>query len=70
MKELYANVSDSIKTLTHYWVELALQQKNPMDGAKMISNLVDACSTEEEKEFVDFYFNLKLEQLLNESNND
>lgn len=70
MKELYANVSDSIKTLTHYWVELALRQNNPMDGARMISNLVDSCSTEEEKEFVDFYFNLKLEQLLNESNND
>ena len=36
----------------------------------MVSDFANSCINEEDKEFVDFYFKLRLEQLKNESNND
>ena len=70
MVELFPNVPEHIRELAKNWVDLALKQPNPFEGVKMVSNFAHSCKTEEEKEFVDFYFRLRLEQLKNESNND
>ena len=70
MIELFPNVPQHIRDLAKEWVDLALRQSNPFEGVKMVSNFANSCSTEEEKEFVDFYFRLRMEQIKNESNND
>ena len=70
MVEIFYDIPPHIKELAKNWVDLALQQTNPFDAVKMISNFADSCSTEEERDFVDFYFKLRLERLLNEHNND
>lgn len=70
MIELFPNVPGYIRDLAKNWVDLALQQPNPFEGVKMVSNFANSCQTEEEKKFVDFYFRLRLEQLRNESSND
>ena len=70
MIELFTNVPDYVKELAKYWVDLALQQKNLFEGVKMVSEFANSCLTEEDREFVDFYFKLRLEQLKNENNND
>lgn len=70
MVELFANVPEYIRELAKYWVDLALKQRNPMDSIKMVLEFANSCPTEEEKDFVDFYFRLRLEQIKNENNND
>jgi hypothetical protein len=70
MTELFANIPDHIKQQAKAWVDLALHQINLFDGAKMIKEYHDSCFTEEEKEFVDFYFRMRMEQLKNESNSN
>ena len=55
MIELFPNVPGYIRDLAKNWVDLALQQPNPFEGVKMVSNFANSCQTEEEKEFVDFY---------------
>ena len=70
MIELFPNVPGYVREQAKFWVDFALKQKNPFEGAKMVSNFANSCQTEEDKEFVNFYFNLRLEQIRNESNND
>lgn len=70
MQEIFKQIPDRIKEQAKYWVDLALKQKNPYDAAAMVAEYANSCFNEEEKDFVDFYFNLRLEELLNENNND
>jgi hypothetical protein len=35
-----------------------------------MESYIASCENEEEKEFIRFYFNMRMEQLLNEGNND
>ena len=70
MIELFPNVPTQIKILNEKWVDLALEQENGLTGAKMIHDFVNSLNNEEEKDFVDFYFQLRMEQLKNEDNND
>lgn len=70
MIELFSEIPQQIKDAAKFWVDMALQQKNPIDGVKMISEFIKTCSNEEEREFIDFYFNMRMEQLRNESNSN
>lgn len=70
MVEIFYDIPPHIKELAKNWVDLALRQTNPFDAVKMISNFADSCSTEEERDFVDFYFKLRLEQLKNEDDSN
>ena len=70
MIELFSNIPQRIREQSEFWVNLALKQSNLADGIKMIYDYTNSCLNEEEKDFIDFYFNLKMEQLKNESNND
>lgn len=70
MIELFPNVSIHIRDLAKYWIDLALRQTNPMESAKIMLEFINSCNTQEEKDFIDFYFNLRMEQLKNEGNND
>lgn len=66
MTEIFNDIPDFIKQQLKYWVDLALQQKYPADTIRMIKEFRDSCYNEEEKEFVDFYFNMRLEALKEE----
>lgn len=70
MKEIYSDIPDYIKTCAKFWVDLALKQKNFLDGLKMIEEYRKSCISDYEKEFVDFYFNYRIEALKNESDSD
>ena len=59
MIELFTNVSKEVKERTKFWVDIALLNPNPMEQAKEILKYRDSLEREEEKEFVDFYVNLR-----------
>jgi hypothetical protein len=75
MIELFANVSDRIKNETKFWVETAILAFDSRLAAETILKFKNTLNTEEEKDFVDFYFNLRMLQLRegkkpNESNSN
>lgn len=72
MIELFVNVSKKVKDETKFWVEIAMLNPNPQEGAKEILAYRNTLKTEEEKDFVDFYFNMRTleEKGLNESNSN
>lgn len=70
MEELFSEIPEDIRARTAFWIEMALKQKNILDGLKMLAEYTESCANEEEKNYIDFCLNTKLEQLSNESNND
>lgn len=66
MTEIYANVSDQVKEIADIAWRLTMAQKNPMDAANFLNNVTNYYSnilTEEEIEFLQFYFNMKMEMM-------
>lgn len=63
MKEIFNNISQRTKEQVRFWVNVALTKENPIDAAKVISNFSKTLKTEEEQNFLDFYFNMRLLQL-------
>lgn len=68
-EEIFTNISDTLKQRTEFIFNIALKQNNPQSIVKILNNFTNTCINEEEKQFVEFYFNLRMEQLLN-GNND
>ena len=63
MIELFQNIPEDIKFQTKFWVDRALSTPNILEGAKMVLDYRNSCITEAQKAFVDFYFQLRLEEL-------
>ena len=68
MIELFSNVSNAVKENAEFIFEMAMRQKNLYESAKILQNFVSLIEDEEEREFVDFYFNMRMEKLKYEHN--
>lgn len=66
MEELFPNIPEQSKKNAEFIVEMALRQKNITSAVKVLNEYTNSCISDEEKEFVEFYFNMKMEQMLNE----
>ena len=66
MQEIFDNISKETKEIAEISWRLAISQKNPMDAADFLNNVTNYYSnimTEEEIEFLRFYFNMKMEMM-------
>lgn len=70
MVEIYKDIPEEIRTQTKLVANFIFSQLTPEAGLKFMDSYISSCQDEEEKEFARFYFNMRLEQLLNEDNND
>ena len=72
MTELFPNISQETRKQAELAWSIAKTCKNPMDAAEMLNSFTNYYSlvSKEEgiKEFLQFYFNLKMEELKNENN--
>lgn len=66
MEELFPNIPEQSRKNAEFIVEMALRQKNITSAVKVLNEYTNSCISDEEKEFVEFYFNMKMEQMLNE----
>lgn len=67
MTELFANLPEVIKDLTKITVDIALQQDDPGQAARILNNFVSKLPPDPQiQEFADFYINMRLEQKKNE----
>ena len=65
MVEIFANIPEEVREQTTLIVNFIFSQLDPESGLKFIESYISSCENEEEKEFIRFYFNMRLEQLLN-----
>jgi len=66
MQEIFENISNNVKEIADVAWRLASAQKNPLEAAKFLDNVTnyyDKIMTEEEIEFLRFYFNMKMEMM-------
>ena len=69
MTEIFQNIRDEVKEVADLAWRLATAQKNPIDAANFLNNTTNYYRniyTEEEIEFLQFYFNMKMEMMKNE----
>jgi hypothetical protein len=66
MTELFADVSNQVKDRAKFWVDIALLNPDPMARAQEILNFRNSLEREDEKEFVDFYVNMRALQARDE----
>ena len=71
MIELFPDVSTTFKKQVAFIVERASYEKDILKSIKMIKDFSDTCINESEKDFIDFYLQLKaLELEKDESDTD
>ena len=70
MIEIFANIPEEVRQQTELVANFIFSTLEPEAGLKFMESYISSCQDEEEKEFVRFYFNMRMEQLLNENNND
>ena len=64
MQEIFENVSDNTKEIADMAWRLAMSQRNPIEAADFLNNVTnyyDKILSEEEVNFLRFYFNMKME---------
>ena len=62
MIELFSDISNTVKENAEFIFEMAIRQKNLYESAKVLQNFVSLIEDDKEREFVDFYFNMRMEQ--------
>lgn len=65
MTEIFADIPKWVKLQAQSWFDLAIRQKNPSVGVKMLNDYKNSTLSDYEREFVDFYFQLRMEEILN-----
>lgn len=66
MTEIYANIRDDVKRIGEFAWKVALAQNNPASAAAFLDNVTNYYKhyyTEEEIEFLQFYFHTQMEMM-------
>lgn len=66
MIELFPDVPERIKQQAKFIADLAFQKTNPAQIVTILNEYTSSCYSKEERDFCEFYFNLRMEQVLNE----
>lgn len=70
MIEIYKDIPEEARKQTELVANFIFSNFEPEAGLKFMESYIASCENEEEKDFIRFYFNMRMEQLLNENNND
>lgn len=70
MVEIFTDIPEEVKEQTTLVANFIFSQFGPEAGLNFMKSYISSCQNEEEKKFVRFYFKMRMEQLLNENNND
>ena len=63
VSELFVNIPEEVKERTKLVADFALTQLQLPEAVKMLAQYTNTCFDEEEQDYVDFYFNMRFEQL-------
>lgn len=62
MKELFENIPQSTRDKVKFWIERVMCEPTAEKGAAMLMEFRGSLLTEEEKEYLDFAFSVKMEE--------
>ena len=65
MIELFADLQDKVKKQIEWFVDATLLNSDPFEVVNILNEYTENCQTQEEKDFVQFYLNLRLEDMKN-----
>lgn len=65
MVEIFSNIPQYVKDGAKVTFDVAMRQPNMYYSILALKEYVESCNSDEEKEFIDFYFNMRMEQLKN-----
>ena len=65
MVELFTEIPEEAKKRAEFVFNMALRQNDMLNAVKILNEYTNSCVDEEEQEFVEFYFRMRLEELLN-----
>ncbi len=65
MTEIFENIPDESKKRAAFMFDLAMQQPDILSAVNSLNEYTETCQDEEEQEFVEFFFRMKLEELMN-----
>lgn len=60
MTELFENVPQGTRDKVKFWIERAMCEPTPEKGAAMLMQFRDSLLTEEEKDYLDFAFAVRM----------
>jgi len=63
MTELFTELPDNVKRQAEKFVDMTLQNDDPFDIVNILNEYTNSCQSEEEREFVQFYINMRLEEM-------
>ena len=69
-EELFPFISETTRANIKFFLDVAFQQHDVFKGIELFTNYVNSSLTEEEKEYADFCFQIKMEQLKNDQNDN
>lgn len=64
MIEIFENIPQRVKDNAEFIFNVAMAQKDLVHAVDTLKEYWDTCYNEDEKEFVKFYFQMRLEQML------
>lgn len=67
MIELFTELPDNVKRQAEKFVDMTLQNDDPFDIVNILNEYTNSCQSEEEREFIQFYINMRLEEMKNGS---
>jgi len=70
MIELFSNIPTEVKKQIETTIDLVFKTLNPFQINAFLSNYKETCTNDEEKQFIDFLVQLRLEKYRNENNSN
>lgn len=73
MTEIFENISQEVRDLADFIWRVAAAQDNPLKAAEFLNNTTEYLRnlySEEEMAFLQFYFDLQMEMIKNETDNN
>ena len=67
--DISKEVKDGAELIFNAAVNAAKKNNDIINMVNTLNNYINNCPNEREREFVHFYFNLRMEQIINENNN-
>lgn len=65
MIEIFENVPERAKKQAEFIFDMAIRHSSLPTIVKILNDYTNTCIDEEERDFVNFYFNMRMEQMLN-----
>ena len=70
MIEIFTDIPNEIKDGAELIFDSALSAHNPAKMVKILNDYVNLFPEEEYREFINFYFNMRMRQILDDNNNN